>query len=144
MIKKSNPIIVEQLFNASFTEVWKAITEVDQMRQWFFENIPSFEPVVGFETQFSVSTGERSFLHQWKLTEVEQNKKIVYNWSYEEYEGEASVVFELFKNNNRTLLKLTNIGLETFPQNIPEFSRESYQQGWEYFIQNRLKEYLKE
>jgi len=30
--------------------LWDAITEVDQMRLWCFESIPSFKPEVGFET----------------------------------------------------------------------------------------------
>ncbi len=43
MKKGDDPIIVEQFFNRSIESVWKAITEVEQMRQWFFENIPEFK-----------------------------------------------------------------------------------------------------
>ncbi len=35
------PIVVEQTFNTSINNVWNAITKVDQMRKWFFENIES-------------------------------------------------------------------------------------------------------
>jgi uncharacterized protein YndB with AHSA1/START domain len=50
MRKNDEPIIVEQAFNTSIDAVWNSITQVDQMRRWFFANIPSFKPGVGFET----------------------------------------------------------------------------------------------
>ncbi|MBL4887182.1 MAG: SRPBCC domain-containing protein, partial [Flavobacteriaceae bacterium] len=50
------PIIAEQILNAPIGRVWKAITQVDQMHQWFFDNIPSFKAEVGFETQFNVKS----------------------------------------------------------------------------------------
>jgi len=49
MRKNDEPIIVEQTFNRSIDTVWNSVTEIDQMRQWYFENIPSFKPEVGFE-----------------------------------------------------------------------------------------------
>ena len=39
----NQPIIVEQSFNVSIKTVWNAITEIDQMRQWFFNNIEDFK-----------------------------------------------------------------------------------------------------
>ncbi len=142
MDNRSIPIITEQIFNSSIDTVWKAITEQDQMVQWFFEEIESFEPVVGFETKFNVTTPNRDYMHLWKLTEVVPGKKITYSWKYEGLPGDGIVIFELFPQNDQTLLKLTNLGLESFPEDIPEFTRESCIGGWKYFINDRLKEYL--
>ena len=52
------------------------------MRKWYFENIPSFKPEVGFKTQFNVQSQHRNFLHIWKVTEVVPKKMITYNWKY--------------------------------------------------------------
>lgn len=142
MSNRSQAIIVEQSFNKPKEEVWSAITDPDRMRKWFFENIPGFIPEVGFETRFNVDAGERQFMHLWRITEVIPFEKIVYNWKYENIEGNALVSFELFEQNPKTLLRLTNLRLETFPPNIPEFSRESCIGGWHYFIKQRLKNYL--
>ena len=142
MSDTNEPIIVEQTFNTSINNVWNAITKVDQMRKWFFENIESFKPEVGFATQFSVQSQNRSFLHIWKLTEVVPLKKIIYNWKYGGYSGDSFVMFELFEQQNRTKLRLTHEGIESFPKNIPEFSRESCTGGWNYFIRNSLKKFL--
>jgi len=136
------PIIVEQTFKASIETVWSAITEIDQMRQWFFDNIPSFKPEVGFETQFNVQSKSRNFLHMWKVTEVVPYKMIIYNWKYNGYPGDSFVVFELFEENKLTTLRLTTKIVENFPDDIPEFKRESCLGGWKFFIQKSLKEYL--
>ncbi|WP_461637260.1 SRPBCC family protein [Labilibaculum euxinus] len=142
MSDRSQPIIIEQSFNKSKEVVWSTITDPNKMREWFFENIPDFIPEVGFKTRFNVDAGERQFMHIWKITEVIPFEKIVYNWRYENMYGNAFVSFELFDRDIETLLRITNLGLETFPQDIPEFSRESCTDGWEYFINQRLKEYL--
>jgi hypothetical protein len=71
-------------------------------------------------------------------------KKIVYDWRYDGYEGRVNVVFELFENDNKTLLRLTNSVVEDFSDNVPEFKRKSGLEGWKFFIQNSLKQYLKE
>ena len=142
MKKSDEPIIIEETFKTSIDTVWKSLTEIDKMRQWFFEEIPSFEPEVGFETQFNVQVKDRNFLHIWEVTEVVPLKKIVYKWKYEGYSGDSFVMFELIEQDNLTNLRLTHQTLEDFPEDIPEFSRESGIEGWTFFIKKSLKEYL--
>lgn len=143
MKNTDKPIVVEQIFDVSITELWNAITELKQMKQWFFENIESFEPKVGFETRFVVENEGSVFSHLWKIIEVERLKKITYNWKYEEYTGDSFVTFELVNQGKNTKLKLVHITTKDFPSHIPEFTRESCVGGWNYFIKQRLKEYLK-
>ena len=142
MKKTDEPIIVEQAFSTQLKHVWEAITVVDEMKKWFFNNIPAFEPVIGFETRFDISVKDRVFPHLWKLTEVIPMKKITYNWRYEGYSGISIVTFELIEDGDQTKLKLTSTVTENFPANIPEFSRESGINGWNYFIKDSLKKYL--
>ena len=142
MKTSDDPIVVEQTFDASLDAVWRAITEIDLMHQWYFENIPAFKPRVGFETRFLVQSGGRDFLHMWKVTDVVPRKKISYDWKFEGYSGESSTAFELFDKGKSTTLRLTVTVHEDFPENIPEFKRESCIDGWKYFIRERLKKYL--
>ena len=76
----AEPIVVEQTFNASVAVVWKAITDKDQMRQWFFETMTDFVPEPGFETQFNVRCEDRDYLHVWNVTDVVPEKRIAYDW----------------------------------------------------------------
>jgi len=139
---EAEPIVVEQTFKAPVETVWKAIAEKDQMRQWFFDAIPEFEPVEGFETQFNVRAENVDYLHLWTVKEVVPRKRIVYEWRYGGVPGNSTVTWELSETPEGTKLKLTHEGIETFPQDNPVFSRESAQKGWDYFIRESLKKYL--
>ena len=138
------PIVVAQLFNAPLTEVWAAISELDQMRRWYFANIEAFKPEEGFETKFTMENEGRVFPHVWKVTTVEPMRLLAYTWKYEGYQGNSVVVFELFEQNQQTRLSLTHQVTETFQAGIPEFSRENCMAGWVYFIKRALKQYLAE
>ena len=137
-----NPLIIEQSYNSTPNKVWNAITDEIKMRKWYFETMNSFKPVVGFETEFNVHANGIDYLHCWRVTEVMNEKKITYNWKFEGYPGESTVTFELSKVNNTTKLKLTEVGIESFPNDNPDFTRESRTQGWNYFIRERLKTFL--
>ena len=138
----SQPIVVEQAFDVSKETLWQAITQREQMIKWFFDNIPEFRPEVGFETQFNVNTGQRDFLHLWSITEAIPVRRIVYDWRYRGVPGAGTVTFEIFEAGHGSLLRVTSEGIESFPQDIPEFTRESGEAGWKYFIQGNLKDYL--
>ncbi len=142
MDNRKEPIIVEQHFNLAIETVWRAITEQEQMIQWFFADIPEFKAEKGFTTEFDVDSGRMIFRHLWRILEAEPPRKIVYHWSYEDMEGDGVVSFELLEKDSGTLLRLTNKGLDSFPADMPEFTRESCIGGWEYFIKGNLKNFL--
>jgi uncharacterized protein YndB with AHSA1/START domain len=142
MKRTDPPIIVEVIVSANKVDIWNAITYRDTMIQWYFDNIPEFEPIVGFTTQFPVVSGDRTFTHIWKVTEVNPGSGITYEWTYREYPGKAAVTFNILDSGGSFTMRLTNTILEDFPQDIPEFRRESCKGGWEYFIQGRLKSFL--
>jgi uncharacterized protein YndB with AHSA1/START domain len=143
MSNKSAPVITEQFFSKNKKQVWNAISNPDEMRQWFFEDMPDYQPKVGFKTHFNVNSGERDFMHLWEITEVIPLKKIVCKWEYQGYAGVAFVSYELFEEINGCSIKVTASGIETFSDKVPEFRRESCEGGWKYFINQRLKDYLK-
>ena len=136
------PIIVEQSFKKSVEIVWSAITDINQMPKWFFENIPEFKPEHGFETSFVVQNEDRIFPHVWKVTEVVPHKLIRYSWRYDGYKGDSFLTMEIFEEGSSTRLKLTHTVTEDFEDGIPEFTRESGLQGWTYFIKENLVKYL--
>jgi len=138
----AEPVVVEQVFNAPIAVVWKAITDKDQMHQWFFDAMTDFEPEAGFETQFNVRCEGRDYLHLWKIIEVVPQKRIVYDWRYGGYPGSSTVAWGLSEVANGTRLVLTHTGHEGFPQDDPAFSRESCQAGWDYLVRESLKAFL--
>jgi len=142
MKKTDLPIIVEEIFETSLKNIWEAITEPNQMNQWFFEQIETFEAKEGFKTEFLVEIEDRKFTHLWEILEVQSNHRIQYRWRYKEYPGDSLGTFELKKENRNIRLKLTAKILEDFPDNIPEFKREAGVEGWNYLIKKSLKDYV--
>lgn len=136
------PIVIIETFNNSSASVWSALTNPNEMRQWYFKQMPDFKASVGFTTEFMVTNEGRKFPHLWTVTEVIPNKKITYNWKIPNYPGNSYVTFELKENKSFTSLTLTNVVTEDFPDDVPEFKRESGIAGWNYFIKERLKAYL--
>ena len=142
-MKKSEPlVVVEHAFNCPVTDLWLALTERERMIQWYFADIPAFEPRVGFRTEFMVDAGERQFLDQWEITEVVPEQKIAYRWRYDGYRGAAQSVFELSGDANASHLRVSFPVEEDFQENVPEFNREACLGGWNYFIKEQLAAYL--
>jgi uncharacterized protein YndB with AHSA1/START domain len=138
---KPEPIVIERTYNASADRVWKAITDTDQMRQWFFDLV-EFKPEQGFEFQFKGGREDRIFTHLCRVTEVIVGSKISYSWTYDGFEGDTLVTFELFPEGNKTRLRLTHSGLETLPINNPDFAKENFVMGWNGIIGESLKTFL--
>ena len=142
MKKNEPPVIVEQHFNTSPERLWRAITNPAEMRQWFFEQMPDFQAEVGFYTEFVIKNEGRTFTHCWTIREVIPEKLIVYRWNYPEYPGDSNVHFAIESQGDGALLRVSTEILEDYPDDIPEFKRESAVAGWKYFIQDRLPAYL--
>jgi len=137
---KNESVIIERTFNAPADKVWKAITDKDQMKQWYFNTLDDFKPEVGFQTQFNVRNGNKDYLHIWKVTEVKPGKRISYEWKFGGYPGNSLVTFELFPAGEKTKLKLTHKGIETFlPDQNPALAKENFIEGWTSLIGSSLK-----
>jgi uncharacterized protein YndB with AHSA1/START domain len=133
-------ITIERIFNAPVARVWKALTEVDQMRQWYFD-LREFKPEPGFEFEFVVEHEGNSYHHLCRVTDVIPEKKIAYTWRYKGEPGNSLVTFELFPEGNQTRLKLTHTGIETFPK-TPTYARKNFETGWNTIINSELREFL--
>jgi uncharacterized protein YndB with AHSA1/START domain len=137
-----SPIIIEQVYNAPVERVWKALTDKDEMRHWYFD-LADFKAEPGFEFRFTGGSPDGiQYLHICIVVEVVEHKKLSYSWRYDGYEGDSLVSFELFDENGKTRLRLTHEGLETFPASNPDFAKHNFEQGWTEIIGTSLKNFL--
>jgi uncharacterized protein YndB with AHSA1/START domain len=136
------PFEIERIFPVAPVKVWKAITDPDEMKNWYF-NIPGFKAQVGCEFSFAGGPPDGiQYTHLCKVTEVIPGKKITHSWSYSGYEGISFVTWELFPEGTSTRVKLTHAGLETFPQGNPDFAAKNFAEGWTSIVGTSLKNYL--
>jgi uncharacterized protein YndB with AHSA1/START domain len=133
-------IIVERIFNAPVGRVWTALTDVNEMRQWYFD-LKEFKPEIGFEFEFVVEHEGNAYHHLCKVTEVIPQKKIAYTWRYKGEPGDSLVTFELFADGDKTRLKLTHTGIETFPK-TPAYARKNFEAGWMTIIDSELRQFV--
>ncbi len=135
-------IIVERVFDADITLVWKALTEKELMKQWYIE-VKEFKTVVGFKFDFwAGEEGGKQWKHLCEITEVMPEKKLTYSWKYDGYSGMSYVTFELFEEKNGTRLKLTHTGVDTFPGDIPELAAHNFERGWNTLVNVSLRAFL--
>ncbi|MEJ2505832.1 MAG: SRPBCC domain-containing protein [Ignavibacteriaceae bacterium] len=52
------------------------------------------------------------------------------------------VTFELFEEGNKTRLKLTHEGIESFGTENPDLAKESFVEGWNQILGTSLKEFI--
>jgi uncharacterized protein YndB with AHSA1/START domain len=137
------PVIVEQTYDAEIGKVWKAITDKDEMKHWYFD-LKEFRAEVGFEFEFYGGTEHKQYLHKCKILEVVPLKKLRHSWRYEGYAGNSTVTFELFAEGEKTRVKLTHEGIESFPKTEPDIAKENFVQGWAAILGSSLKDFLEE
>ena len=139
---KFEPLVFEKLYNANPARVWKAITDKDEMKDWYFD-LKDFIAETGFKFEFyGGPSKEKQYLHLCEITEVVPKKKLTYSWRYDGYKGISYVTFELFDKGGQTLLKLTHEGLDSFPSDNPDLDSSNFKIGWTHILNVSLASYL--
>lgn len=88
----TDAVVVERTFNAPIARVWQALTDVDQMRVWYFD-LKEFRPEPGFEFEFIVEHEGVKYHHLCKVAEAIPQKKLAYTWRYKGEPGDSLVTF---------------------------------------------------
>jgi uncharacterized protein YndB with AHSA1/START domain len=133
-------VVIERTFNAPVAKVWRALIDVEEMRQWYFD-LKEFKPEVGFEFEFVVEHEGNTYHHLCRVTEVIPQKKIAYTWRYKGEPGDSLVTFDLSAEGDKTRVKLTHSGIETFPK-TPAYARKNFEAGWTAIIGSELKQFV--
>jgi len=139
---ENQPVIVERTFNAAGSLLWKAISDRDEMKKWYFD-LEAFEPTPGFRFQFQGGPApDRQYLHLCEVQEAVAPTKLSYSWRYDGYPGNSLVTFELSGQGDNTTLKLVHSGLETFDPSNADFAQNNFVEGWNHIINISLEQYI--
>ncbi len=140
-MENKEPVIVSTTLEAGTEKIWAAITDPQQMKQWYFD-LPGFKPEPGYEFSFEGGKDDRVYVHRCIVVQVVPLEKLCYTWRYDSYIGESLVCFELSAEGNTTTLVLTHSGLESFPADNPDLKMENFEKGWQEIIGTSLKNFL--
>lgn len=140
----NQPLVFERVYKAPIERVWRAITDKNEMKEWYFD-LKEFKLEVGFQFEFMGCGKDESikFVHKCEITEIIPGEKLTYTWRYDGYPGNSFVTFQLVKQDvNSTLLRLTHVGLETFPMDTLHFAQNNFVEGWNKILGTDLTNYL--
>lgn len=138
----NTPITVQYKINAPAEKVWKALTDKEEMKSWYFD-IQDFEPEVGKIFNFYEPGGENKYHHQGEILEIVPNQKLKYSWAYPDFSDQkTTVTWELEAEDAGTLVKLTHEDIDHFKDLGEGFSRENFIGGWNSIVGQSLKEHL--
>jgi uncharacterized protein YndB with AHSA1/START domain len=77
--------------NAPVDKVWNALTNKEQMKNWYFD-IPDLNQKEGNAFNFFESGEERKFHHHCEIAEVVPNEKLKHSWTYPDITKEKTLV----------------------------------------------------
>ncbi len=138
----NKPITVQYTINTPAEKVWKALTDKNEMKSWYFD-IQDFVLETGQEFNFYEPGGGNKYHHQAQILEIITNQKLKYTWFYPDFSDLKTVVtWELQPENGHTVVKLTHEDIENFKDLGEDFSRENFTKGWNTILGQSLKEYL--
>ncbi len=132
--------------NTSVERVWKALTQPEEMRNWYFD-ISNFEATEGkifdFVVSFEDEDGEHNFRHLFEILEVIPYEKLKHTWEHPGHStGTSTLTWELVPEEDSTTVVLTHEGAKSFlDEGSKYFTEESYTAGWTDILKG-LKAYL--
>ena len=69
--------------NAPLDKVWNAITNKEQMKNWYFD-VPDFEPKIGNNFSFYGGDENEEYHHFCEIVDLIPNEKLKHSWTYPE------------------------------------------------------------
>ncbi|WP_434981561.1 SRPBCC family protein [Daejeonia sp. YH14] len=135
-------VIIKEKINAPVEKVWKALTDRNLMKGWFFD-IPDFELEEHHQFNFFEPGDGKKFHHHCEILQIVPMHKLKYSWSYPEFSKDKTLVkWELEDDDDGTMLTLTHKGLENFEHLGKDFTFDKFEQGWNEIIGTSLKGFL--
>lgn len=138
----NDPIRTVVLVNATPERVWRALTDVAEMKQWYF-SMTGFEPVAGTTFYFYEPGENKQFLHRCSILEIIPGKRLKHTWTYpEKVDGTSVVTWEIELADDQTKVTNTHEGIENFAEGGKDFARENFVAGWDEILNKLLKTHV--
>ncbi|HTZ08575.1 MAG TPA: SRPBCC family protein [Acidimicrobiales bacterium] len=142
------PIEREIAIDAPVEVVWRAVTEPEQIAQWFVTGA-DIEARPGSEGSFSFRRDDGEVLRfHVTVTAVEPQRRFAYRWQHSEgtapAEGNSVLVeFTLTPQGDGTLLRVVESGVDRmdWPESQQAEYARDHQGGWQGFL-TRLRDLL--
>lgn len=129
---------------ASTEEVWHALTDADELENWWGEGV-KLEPKVGgqFREKWEDDEGQVQ-VASGKVLEIKSKKWIRFTWVEKSWPKGAitECAYEIAAAGpDKSTLTVRHTGWETLPESLLAKTVKDFKTGWTYHLKE-LKEYL--
>jgi uncharacterized protein YndB with AHSA1/START domain len=129
------PIEMEAPIDARPADVWSALTDPEQLRQWSFPGISAMEPRIGFEHEFMVQAEGRNILHRFAVRQAVPERRLVLRWGYPTMTmHDSELTLDLLAEGDSTRVRLSQQYFQSQFDDDPLFTREAGLVGWTRFL----------
>lgn len=128
---------------ATAAEIWRALTDRDDLEEWWSEGV-TLEPKVGgkFREAWEDDEGNKQ-LAQGKVLSAKPNKEIRFSWNEKNWAKDAytECLIVISDDKKTRTLTLTHSGWEIFPEAKRAKLIKDFKVGWGYHLKE-LKSFL--
>lgn len=135
-------ISIEEIYAAPISTLWRAITDKEEMKQWYFD-IKDFVLQKDTVFNFYESGGKNLYHHRCVILEIVPNKKLQYTWTHPSHsKGSSILTWILDTTDNGTKVTLIHEGVENLMDGGDAFKKENYLIGWTEILGTSLKNFV--
>lgn len=130
---------------ASAAEIWRALTDSDELENWWSDDM-SLEPKVGGKFSEPWEDDKRNkHLASGKVLGVKNQKEITFTWTEQEWPKEAKTecTIKIDDKGQGRVITIKHSGWETLPADMQKQQIKDFKVGWNYHLKE-LKAYLDE
>lgn len=135
---KLPPIKHKIVIDAPLTQVWRALTEPDAVREWV--GAEGFEARVGAKFEFHTDPqGDWDGITYSEMLELEEGKRMLYTWAVPNMPPTFVEIILKDLGDSRTEVSLEHRGWDQFPPDLIKPVRDQLDQGWGSAVMLKLK-----
>ncbi|WP_374078385.1 SRPBCC domain-containing protein [Bdellovibrio bacteriovorus] len=128
---------------ATASEIWGALTDTDELENWWSEDVV-IEPKVGgkFREAWEDDDGKAQ-LASGKILAVKAKQEIKFTWKEKDWHKDAvtECTFSIKDDKSQRIITVHHIGWETLPEAKRAQAIKDFTIGWKYHLKE-LKAYL--
>ncbi|MEK2644567.1 SRPBCC family protein [Bdellovibrio sp. BCCA] len=137
-------IIEESIkIHATAAEIWSALTDTDELENWWSEDVV-LEPKVGgkFREAWEDDSGKAQ-LASGKVLTVKAKQEITFTWKEKDWvkDAETRCTFRIQDDKSQRVLTVVHEGWNTLPEAKRAQAIKDFTIGWKYHLKE-LKAYL--
>lgn len=142
--EKEHPIHLEKEVDASPAKVWKALTNQEDLKEWYFDFEGRFRAEPGQEFTWEAGpSDDKMWLHKARVIDVVPDQKLSHTWEYLGYSGQAILTWKLKElPGGKTLINTRFEFTEPFDPSEKALRRKNFMEGWKHIVLHSLPEYL--